>query len=381
MYLKKIALLLIFSLIINVKTYSQTTHSHSHERTIDFPDIPGYKTITCDLHQHTVFSDGEVWPSIRVQEALKDGLEAISITDHIEYQPHKNDIPHPNRNRSFEIAKKTAEKHELLVINGAEITREMPPGHANAIFLQDANSLNHKDVMEAFMEANKQDAFTFWNHPNWVAQRPDGVATLTDLHRQLINEGLLHGIEVVNEYTYSDEALQIALDYNLTIMGTSDIHGLIDWQFKVPEGGHRPITLVFVKENTQASLKEGLKERRTAVWFNNTLIGKAEFLVPLIESSLVVKKVGSLSSYKGESLVPQITLENISDTDFILENLSGYTLHNHADVVEVKAKSNTVIEIKTIEEKTTLDIKFRVLNAVIKPNIHPEIVLKIKLDN
>ena len=376
--LKKITLFLILSFIINSTIYSQTTHSHSHERIIDFPDIPGYKTITCDLHQHTVFSDGEVWPSIRVQEALKDGLEAISITEHIEYQPHKNDIPHPDRNRSFQIAKKAAEKHELLVINGAEITREMPPGHANAIFLQDANALNHKDVMEAFKEANKQDAFTFWNHPNWVAQRPNGVATLTDLHRQLINEGLLHGIEVVNEHTYSDEALQIALDHNLTIMGTSDIHGLIDWQFKVPEGGHRPVTLVFAKEHSEASLKEGLKERRTAVWFNNTLIGKAEYLVPLIESSLVVKTVGSLSSYEGESLVTQVTIENISDVDFILKNLSGYTLHNHADIVEVKAKRNTVIEIKTLEAKTILDLKFKVLNAVIKPNIHPEIVLKVK---
>ena len=376
--MKKINILFILSLLFISVNYAQNTHSHSHERIIDFPDIPGYKTLTCDLHQHSVFSDGEVWPSIRVQEALKDGLEAISITEHIEYQPHKDDIPHPNRNRSFEIAKKEAEGHDLMVINGAEITREMPPGHANAIFLKDANLLNREDVIEAFREANKQGAFTFWNHPNWIAQRPDGVATLTDLHRQLINEGLLHGIEVVNDYTYSDEAFQIALDHNLTIMGTSDIHGLIDWQFKVPEGGHRPITLVFAKEHTEAALKEGLKQRRTVVWFNNLLIGNTEFLVPLIESSMLVKKVVPLSSYKGESLVEQVTIENISDTDFILENLSGYTLHNNADVVEVKAKSKTIIEIKTLKAKPTLAIKFKVLNAVTAPNTHPEIMVKIR---
>ncbi len=40
-------------------------------RKINFPDIPGYKTLLCDFHQHTVFSDGSVWPNIRVQEALK----------------------------------------------------------------------------------------------------------------------------------------------------------------------------------------------------------------------------------------------------------------------------------------------------------------------
>ncbi|MBT8384753.1 MAG: PHP domain-containing protein [Bacteroidia bacterium] len=371
-------ILFILTLLFICVSNAQNMHSHSHERIIDFPDIPGYKTLTCDLHQHSVFSDGEVWPSIRVQEALKDGLEAISITEHLEYQPHKDDIPHPDRNRSYEIAKKEAEGHDLMVINGAEITREMPPGHANAIFLKDANLLNLEDVIEAFREANKQGAFTFWNHPNWIAQRSDGVATLTDLHRQLINEGLLHGIEVVNEHTYSDEALQIALDHNLTIMGTSDIHGLIDWQFKVPEGGHRPITLVFAKEHTEAELKEGLKQRRTVVWFNNLLIGSPEFLVPLIESSIVVKKVAPLSSYKGESLVEQVTIENVSDTDFILENISGYTLHNNADVVEVKAKSNTIIEIKTLEAKPTLAMRFRVLNAVTAPNTHPEIMMKIR---
>ena len=376
--MKNITFLLILSLLYFNLSYAQTNNFHNHERTIDFPDIPGYKTLTCDLHQHSVFSDGEVWPSIRVQEALKDGLEAISITEHIEYQPHKNDIPHPDRNRSYEIAINEAKNHELLVINGAEITRNMPPGHVNAIFLNDANALNRKDVMEAFKEANKQGAFTFWNHPNWIAQRPNGMATLTDLHRQLISQGLLHGIEVVNEYTYSDEALQIALDHNLTIMGTSDIHGLIDWQFKVPEGGHRPITLVFAKDHTEADLKEGLQQHRTVVWFNNILIGKAEFLVPLIESSLVVKKVVPLSSYKGESLVPQITIENVSDTDYILENLSGYTLHNNTDVLEVKAKRNTIIEIKTIQAKATLDLKLKVLNAITAPNTHPEIFIKIK---
>ena len=86
-------------------------------------------TLKCDLHMHTVFSDGNVWPSIRVQEAIKDGLDVISITDHIEYQPHKKDLPHTDRNRSYELALEAAEGTELLVIPGTEITRSMPPGH------------------------------------------------------------------------------------------------------------------------------------------------------------------------------------------------------------------------------------------------------------
>ena len=33
---------------------------------------------------------------------------------------------------------------KLQVINGSEITREMPPGHINAVFVKDANALLHK---------------------------------------------------------------------------------------------------------------------------------------------------------------------------------------------------------------------------------------------
>jgi len=31
-------------------------------KTINLPDLPGYVTLKCDFHLHTVFSDGNVWP-------------------------------------------------------------------------------------------------------------------------------------------------------------------------------------------------------------------------------------------------------------------------------------------------------------------------------
>merc|ERR1711965_651586 len=65
---------------------------------------------------HTVFSDGSVWPNIRVQEANREGLDCISTTEHLEYQPHSKDIPHPDRNRSFELASHAARNSELIVV-------------------------------------------------------------------------------------------------------------------------------------------------------------------------------------------------------------------------------------------------------------------------
>ncbi|MCX6329637.1 MAG: hypothetical protein NTZ85_09025, partial [Bacteroidia bacterium] len=60
-----------------------------YRQEILLPNIPGYLTLKCDFHLHTVFSDGVVWPTVRVNEAWEDGLDAIAITDHIEGHPKK----------------------------------------------------------------------------------------------------------------------------------------------------------------------------------------------------------------------------------------------------------------------------------------------------
>jgi len=361
---------------------AQHVHTTKHQtRAIQFPDIPGYITLKCDFHIHSVFSDGSVWPDIRVQEALRDSLDAISLTEHLEYQPHKEDIPHPNRNRAYEIASDLVKEQPLMIVNGSEITRDMPPGHANAIFLQDANpllvddSLYALDSLAPFKAAKAQGAFVFWNHPNWWAQHKDGIAKLAPMHIELIEQGLLNGIEVVNDLTYSDEALQIALDNNLTIMGTSDIHGLVDWQYKVPEGGHRPITLVFAEERTPAGIKEGLFNRRTVAFFNDLLIGLDQYLVPLIKASLQVTN----SEYNGDTSVATVEIKNTTGVEYLLENQSTYSLHAHSDVVTILPYQTTKLQVKTITRLSEFDLTFEVLNAVTAPKVHPQISFKITI--
>jgi hypothetical protein len=360
-----------------ILSFSETSAqaNHSHERMIQFPDVSGYYTMVCDFHEHTVFSDGSVWPNIRVQEALRDSLDAISLTEHLEYQPHKDDIPHPDRNRSYEIAKEQAKAFNLIIVPGAEITRDMPPGHCNAIFIEDANKLNTEDVHEVFEEAHHQGAFTFWNHPDWVAQRPDGIARVTDLHKELIAKGLLNGIEVVNDLTYSDEALQIALDYNLTLMGTSDIHGLIDWQYDIPNGGHRPVTLVFSKEKTADGIKEGLFSRRTAVWYKNNLIGRETELMPLIQACLEIKK----AEYYGNKAVAYVTLVNKSDVDYILANRSAYSLQEESEVLILPQHAEYKLSVKTLDQLAAFDLSFEVLNATTAPDQHPVLKLHVSM--
>ena len=387
-------LLLLVIISINYSAiYGQKTEKYT--RKIFFPDIDGYKTLLTDFHQHTVFSDGSVWPTIRVEEAIKDGLDAISLTEHLEYQPYSKDIPNPDRNRAYNIAKSFAENknksldRKLIVINGQEITRSMPPGHINAIFLNDANKLLHpKDSLKGILAANKQDAFVFWNHPAWPAQRSDGIAKLDEFHKYLIEKKLLHGIEVVNELYYSEEALKLALENDLTIMGTSDIHGLVDWLFKVPDDnessnstlpGHRPVTIIFSKDKSEDGIKDALFAGKTAVFYNELLIGKEENLKPLVEKCLVINNINDLElgySEDGKSTIKKVEIKNVSDAPFTLKNLNSFTFETNSDIINIMPNSIHSISVKTKGEPLN-ELKFEVLNGIIAPKKYLNISLQI----
>ena len=363
-----------FHLIIITFLSTLLSQEDGESRMISFPDIKGFKTIVCDLHTHTVFSDGSVWPNIRIQEALKDGLDAIAVTEHIEYQSHKEDIPHLDRNRSYELSKKYAEKSELMVIAGTEITKSMPPGHSNAIFVKDVNKIMHDNYMDAHLAARKQGAFIFWNHPHWIGQRKDGSVKLYEEVKDLIDKNLLHGIEVTNERTYSDQAIQVALDHNLTMLGTSDVHGFVDWDYNIPHGGHRPVTLVFSKRKNLKDLKRSLFQGRTAVWYNNLLIGKSEWIKPLLEASIKIDSAGYYSSYE----LGVVKIKNVSDARFVLKNVSEYDFYQNSDLIEIDPHSTKQIAIVSGKNLSNFDLEFEVLNAVIAPSIHPTIRLRIK---
>ena len=377
-------------------------------RSIDFPDAEGYVTLVAALHTHTVFSDGDVWPTIRIEEATKDGIDVISFTEHLEYQPHIEDIPHPDRNRSFELGQLAVSNSDLMVIRGAEITRQIndnlkAPGHINAVFIQDANKLYRYDASrkeealaqfrpqatihspaeeynaiarlwpaeQAMQEANAQSAFVFWNHPAWFAQRPDGIATLENIHKQFIADGLLHGIEVVNMHWFSEAALQIALDNNLTILGTSDVHQLIDWDYEPHHGGHRPVTLILAETNTEASVKEALFARRTVVWFNDLLIGEERNVAPLLKASLTIAS----ASYTPDTTILEVTFRNVSDATFQLKNLSSYTFAEDDDYLVIPQHSETMIPVNVIDSLATVELEFEVLNAIVAPKTHPRLKL------
>lgn len=272
---------------------------------IVIPDIEGYKTLKGDFHIHTVFSDATVWPTTRVQEALWEGLDVIAITDHVDSRLQKQvnaglfNADKCDRNRSFEIAKKAAGK-DLLVIHGGEISRGMPPGHWNCLFVSDCNKIyteaeQFEDDVQAtqagLKEAHAQGGFTMWNHPNWETQAPNETVW-HKAHEKLYKAGYMQGIEVYNKFCgYSPEAHKWALERGLTMFADSDCHTPFFHMIDYMNGQHRPVTLVFAKERTEAAVRDALEHGRTAAFAEEMVYGREDMLRPLFEACVKVENV------------------------------------------------------------------------------------------
>ncbi|MCJ7811709.1 Sb-PDE family phosphodiesterase [bacterium] len=241
-------------------------------------------------------------------------MDVISITDHIEYLPHKDDMK-IDFNRPYEIAYPQAVAAGMILIKGAEITRgEEPPGHHNAIFINDIAPLDTPDFRNAVKAAIDQEGFVFWNHPGWKQPGLKSIWYVTA--EELYQNGWLHGIEVVNGRDYYPEAHQWCLDKKLTMMGNSDIHPPTTASYEFQKGQHRSMTLVFVKERTEPAIQDALINRRTVVYWNDTLIGEPQYLEPLFEASIQIKNPNVIMEGKSSQYI-QIT--NTSDVPFILE--------------------------------------------------------------
>jgi hypothetical protein len=351
-------------------------------RRISFPDTAHYQTLVLDPHTHSSFSDGHVWPRIRIEEALRDGLDAIAITEHLEWQPHLADIPHTDRNRAYQVAREAAVEQALMVIPGSEITRSTEAGHINALFITDANQLLQQyqpedptDAMAYYRAmhampaqaavdaAAAQGAFLFWNHPWWSDDFPDSIPVLTDFHRDNARSGKLKGIEIANGDYYSEQAFQMALDLDLTLIGASDIHELIDWDYRPHEGGHRPVTLVLAEEDTPAALQQALVEGRTLVWFKNTLMARELEMRELLQASLSITS----ANYSGESQLLDLVIRNRSDVDFQVEYAGDYSFSRNTDLLLLKQHADTRITVKTPQRLQRIELPLRVLNALVGP--------------
>lgn len=322
------------------------------------PEIEGYTLLKCDFHMHTIFSDGSVWPTTRVEEAFREGLDAISITEHFEFRNiNRKDVNTDNLMREYEIAGKKANELGIILIPGLEITREVPTGHLNMLFINDPSPLvqfvnkdNPRDpsnIEEILTAGKKLGAFIFWNHPAY--QAPNG-AEWTPIQQSLYEKGLIMGIEIINSSMYVPVVHQWADEKGLTKMANSDQHG----SFRIRDGYHRAMTIVFAKNRSVEAIKEALIKKQTVGYAYNHLYGEQKLLNPVFQKSLIVKRLSS------------------SEKDIIVEirNTSGipYELEFEEDLLLSPDKINN--KGITLYANETVAIKMNKKNKMEPSEIH-----------
>lgn len=328
--MKKQLLLILLLLVLILPAFSQKA------KKITIPDIPGYKTLKGDFHLHTVFSDGLVWPTVRVDEAVNEGIDIIAVTDHIEYRPHLSDVP-SDHNRSYDIEKPYADENNIILVKGTEITRAMPPGHFNALFITDVNPIANEDFKQAVQEAKRQGGFIMWNHPGWKAQQPDSTQWF-DIHTWLFENGLMNGIEIYNSSEYYGIVFDWAVKKKIAIFANSDSHEPTGAVYDLVNF-HRPVTLVFAKDRTLESVKEALFAGQTATFTENIVRGREEWLKPLFSSCVNITRKG-----KGIELI------NKSDIAFDLEDSSGTMIRLEAKGSEsFNSNKKVLLKVKNFE--------------------------------
>ena len=288
---------------------------------ITIPQVAGMNVYKADLHIHSIYSDGEVTPDMRVLEAWYDGLDAIAITDHMEYRRIEREMfdymdkyiredlrkagktvntnimrQGPDEqgilvdfNVAYNSASKKAKDLGLLVIRGVEVTRKHN-GDYNAIFTTDNNALYDRDLAQTLRNARAQGAFIIHNHPDYDK---DSANTLTDVANGLYQQGLIDGVEVANgrktwSYLYSH-----AVAGGYTPMANSDAHEYIYWKYGRPTDypipRYRNMNLIFAKELTVDSLRKALKAGNNIAYSNNNLVGKSELLQALFTACVEFK--------------------------------------------------------------------------------------------
>lgn len=318
------------------------------------PQAGGFHVLKADLHMHTVFSDGEVWPTTRVMEAWREDLDVISISDHDDYHPHEKDVT-ADLNRPYAIASPVAQGLGILLVPGVEITKGNI--HFNALFVKEFNAFRGKELQAALAEAKRQGAFSFWNHPGWK-----GTAEWWPPIATAYSDNLFQGIEIVNGSSYYAEAHPWVGQHKLTILSNSDIHA------PSLSADARSVTLLFVRDKSLDGVRKALDSGRTVAWQQKRLIGSEALLTSLFRAYVQVP--AEIHPPTG-TRTAALTLRNISALHFDLKVLDT-PKWLFVSAVPAAPQSTALLTVRLAKDAPTtrqrVTLRLEISNALAGPN-------------
>lgn len=299
---------------------TKSVYTGKHRQEIILPKVAGYNLYKADLHTHTIYSDGAVTPAWRIREAWFDGLDIISITDHMEYRRIERELikymgayikdeyrnlpkgvntnlqatdARPDEhgilvdmNVAYESAKELNEQYGMLIVRGVEITRNQ--GHYNAIFTQDNNKIYDPDIRKAIKNAVDQGAFVFQNHPK---RDPNTKTKQTELAEEMYEKGYVRGTEIGNGHAFWGWLVPHVINNGLAPISNSDGHASMAERFYpfYNKEAYRNMTFILAKKCDEKSIKEALFAGRTIAYHSNKLVGKEEYLNEFFRNAVTIE--------------------------------------------------------------------------------------------
>ena len=308
---------------------------------IILPKVNGFQVLKSDLHTHTVYSDGNVTPEYRIQEAWTDGLDVIAITDHVEYRRWegqmvtflKGYMPEGTKgtntnlvgksaseegilsdlNLPCQVAKASAEQYGLTLIPGIEITRDpLTIGHYNALFIKDANTVYDADPIVSIKKAREQGAIIMQNHPGWRRKNLEVI----EFEQKVYAEDLIDGVEIMNGSEFYPIVVDRASEKQMFMAANTDIHSTTSRDY-TSVGQLRNMTLIFAKDKSLDSVKEALMERRTLAYSYGTIAGEEQLVRDFFNACITYETL-----FEKDGKQRKVRMSNPTSMTFVL-NFGG----------------------------------------------------------
>ena len=344
---------------------------------IILPQVNGLNVYKADLHTHSIYSDADLTPEQRIKEAWYDGLDIFAMTDHVEYRRHEQNMLKflkgytggeaaneqgilADLNLPVQLAQKAAKAYgdALLVIPACEITREPKTiGHFNALFTTDNNTIYDTDPLQSLRNAKKQGALITQNHPGWSRKTCD----ITEFEQKAFDEKLIDGVEIMNGYWFYPKAMQRCVDWNLYMLGCTDIHNQTNHYRQ--NGYFRTMTLIFAKENTLKAVRKALEKRQTLAYSAGNIAGDAKLLQDFFKASVSCNFLA-----RGKKGAATYALTNSTSL--------GYKIRVGRKVLELPAFQTITLSVAKSKDGQDRDVEFYVTNMWEVGYNNPKIVFK-----
>jgi 3',5'-nucleoside bisphosphate phosphatase len=320
---------------------------------IYFPAVGEFEVLKGDFHCHTIYSDGQVTPEVRVWESWRDGLDILSLTDHPEYMELAMGS---ETGRAFGRVRLLASDLGLILLPGAELTTinsSTPPFSDYAVSFITNELAMKGDFFAAIRSAREQGATVIWAHPgsNW-----------TEEATQLLKQGWLDGIELRNAQTGGDSGTKYeegisfyphvmdwCLQNNLCPFASSDAHWPISDYYK---GERRDMTLVLARTRDQAGVKDAIQQRRTVAYFGEMLWGAERWVKGLAEAAIQIKGTGLIRT-KGQVFAVFVANQSSFPFKVLFSNdtADGWFRPN---VVRLAPRATTMVPFTLKQSQTNL---------------------------